>query len=161
MDRLFITVLCPKGWISETFEILNLSWLLRLFFSPLQFQHKQTGINFILGLASIGSFEKLTPGYLPFLDLFFLLQIEEWMGQNASTSTSTPPLPPPTAPPPPSAPVSTGSPPKTKSRGTLLSEIHKGAKLKKTVTNDRSAPYLHGKRPFFCYFAVAIRLKNC
>ena len=71
-----------------------------------------------------------------------------------------PPLPPPRPPPPSGAPVSTGSPPKRKRKGSLLSEIHKGAKLKKTVTNDRSAPYLDSKRPFFRYFAVAIQ-KNC
>ena len=69
-----------------------------------------------------------------------------------------PPLPPPRPPPPASAPVSTHPPPKTKSRGALLSEIHKGAKLKKTVTNDRSAPYLDGKRPLLFCFSYAKEL---
>lgn len=53
-----------------------------------------------------------------------------------------PPPPPPGAPPPPKAPA---PPPASKGgkptdRGALLGQIHKGAKLKKTVTNDRSAP---------------------
>ncbi len=61
-----------------------------------------------------------------------------------------PPPPPPPGPPPPSAPVATGPPRKTKSRGALLSDIHKGAKLKKTVTNDRSGPSLDSKRLFNC-----------
>lgn len=56
-----------------------------------------------------------------------------------------PPPPPPPGPPPPSTAVSSRPPPKTKSRGALLSEIHKGAKLKKTVTNDRSAPSFDAK----------------
>ena len=70
-----------------------------------------------------------------------------------------PPPPPPGPPPPPSAPVSTGPPPKTKNRGALLSQIHKGAKLKKTVTNDRSGPTLDSKRPISS-FAVAM-LNHC
>jgi hypothetical protein len=45
-------------------------------------------------------------------------------------------------------PVSTGPPTKTKGRKTLLSEIHKGTKLKKAVTNNRSAPFLNSKRLF-------------
>ena len=69
-----------------------------------------------------------------------------------------PPPPPPGPPPPPSAPVSTGPPPKTKNRGALLSQIHKGAKLKKTVTNDRSGPTLDSKRPISS-FAVATYAK--
>ncbi|RMX57508.1 hypothetical protein pdam_00005768 [Pocillopora damicornis] len=55
-----------------------------------------------------------------------------------------PPPPPPPGPPPPPAPRASGPPPKSsgkpQSRGALLSQIHQGAKLKKTVTNDRSAP---------------------
>ena len=59
-----------------------------------------------------------------------------------------PPPPPPGPPPPPSA---APPPPKLggakgggnpKDRGALLNQIHKGAKLKKTVTNDKSAPIL-------------------
>lgn len=54
-----------------------------------------------------------------------------------------PPPPPPGAPPPPAAPApslggSKGG--KKQDRGALLSDIHKGMKLKKAVTNDRSAP---------------------
>ena len=59
-----------------------------------------------------------------------------------------PPPPPPGAPAPPPAPAfgapkGGGKAPKPsggQSRGALLDQIHKGAKLKKTVTNDRSAP---------------------
>ena len=51
------------------------------------------------------------------------------------------PPPPPPGPPPP--PAVAPPPPKTdKSRGKLLDSIHKGSKLKKTVTNDRSGPDL-------------------
>lgn len=32
-------------------------------------------------------------------------------------------------------------------RNALLSDINKGARLKKTVTNDRSAPVLESKKP--------------
>lgn len=63
--------------------------------------------------------------------------------------------PPPPPPPPPSAPAApppAKAPPKSKgggggavSRGALLSEIHTGARLKKTVTNDRSAPVVGSK----------------
>lgn len=60
-----------------------------------------------------------------------------------------PPPPPPGPPPPPAAPA---GPPggikkaaKAPERGALLSQIHKGAKLKKTVTNDRSAPTVGSK----------------
>ena len=57
-----------------------------------------------------------------------------------------PPPPPGGVPPPPKAPSgpvksSSGG----KSRGALLSDIHKGARLKKTVTNDRSAPVVGSK----------------
>ena len=56
-----------------------------------------------------------------------------------------PPPPPPPGPPPPSFSASSGRPPKAKSRGALLSDIHGGAKLKKTVTNDRSGPTVDSK----------------
>eukprot|EP01133_Synstelium_polycarpum_P013676 gene13676-16105_t len=48
-----------------------------------------------------------------------------------------PPPPPPGAPPPPAV---SAPPPKTSERNALLSSINKGTKLKKTKTNDRSAP---------------------
>ena len=55
-----------------------------------------------------------------------------------------PPPPPPPGPPPPPAPRQSGPPTKSSGkpaeRGALLSQIHKGAKLKKVETNDRSAP---------------------
>lgn len=59
----------------------------------------------------------------------------------ASNATGKPP-PPPAAPPPP-VPAATAPPPKASSeRGALLGSIHSFSKtkLKKTVTNDRSAP---------------------
>lgn len=60
-----------------------------------------------------------------------------------------PPPPPPPGPPPPPAPRQSGPPPKASSgkpseRGALLSQIHKGARLKKVETNDRSAPSVGG-----------------
>uniref|UniRef100_A0A0K0E3J0 WH2 domain-containing protein n=1 Tax=Strongyloides stercoralis TaxID=6248 RepID=A0A0K0E3J0_STRER len=51
-------------------------------------------------------------------------------------------MPPP--PPPPPSSNSIKSIPKT-DRGALLTDIHKGIKLKKTVTNDRSGPLIAGK----------------
>lgn len=59
-----------------------------------------------------------------------------------------PPPPPPAAPPPPPtlSQANTQKPTlnkkEQKDRGALLSDIHKGRKLKKAVTNDRSAPVL-------------------
>ncbi|CAJ0578857.1 unnamed protein product, partial [Mesorhabditis spiculigera] len=62
------------------------------------------------------------------------------------------PPPPPPPPPPPMAPgpPKAAAPTKASSgdgRGALLSEIRGGARLKKTVTNDRSAPLVSGKGP--------------
>lgn len=64
-------------------------------------------------------------------------------------------MPPPPPPPPPAAPAApppAKAPPKSKGGGggavnreALLSEIHTGARLKKTVTNDRSAPVVGSK----------------
>ena len=54
--------------------------------------------------------------------------------------------PPPGPPPPPSGGAAKFKPPPAKGggRGALLDSIHKGAKLKKAVTNDRSAPSVGG-----------------
>lgn len=56
-----------------------------------------------------------------------------------------PPPPPPAAPPPPTFSAANTEKPKLnrkeeKTRGALLGDIHKGMKLKKAVTSDRSAP---------------------
>lgn len=59
-----------------------------------------------------------------------------------------PPPPPPGGPPPPPPPppvATMPSPGNFKARGALLNDIAKGAKLKKAVTNDRSAPVMDGK----------------
>lgn len=55
-----------------------------------------------------------------------------------------PPPPPPPGPPPPAAPAPppVGKGGKAADRGALLNQIHKGAKLKKAITNDKSAPVL-------------------
>ncbi|CAB4435883.1 unnamed protein product [Rhizophagus irregularis] len=53
------------------------------------------------------------------------------------------PPPPPPPPPPPSA---SAPPPPPAGRNALLDDIQKGKRLKKTVTNDRSAPVVEGKK---------------
>ena len=53
-----------------------------------------------------------------------------------------PPPPPPPAAPPAPPPGNFAPPPKTKDRAALLNSIHKGAKLKHAMTNDRSGPNL-------------------
>ena len=52
------------------------------------------------------------------------------------------PPPPPSGGPPPPPANNFKAPPKTKGRAQLLGDIHKGAKLKKAVTVDKSAPVL-------------------
>ncbi len=59
-----------------------------------------------------------------------------------------PPPPPPAAPPPPALSQANTSKPKLNKkdqnkRGALLGDIHKGMRLKKSVTNDRSAPIVN------------------
>ncbi|CAD6185862.1 unnamed protein product [Caenorhabditis auriculariae] len=58
-----------------------------------------------------------------------------------------PPPPPPPPPPAPPAPAPSAPPPASTARNALLSDIHKGARLKKTVTNDRSAPAVGNVKP--------------
>ena len=58
-----------------------------------------------------------------------------------------PPPPPPAPPPPPTLAQANTTKPKLskkeeKGRGALLGDIHKGMRLKKAVTNDRSGPVL-------------------
>ena len=64
------------------------------------------------------------------------------------------PPPPPPAPPPPPPPTFSEaniekpklSKKQEKDRGALLTDIHKGRKLKKAVTNDRSGPVLDQRK---------------
>ncbi|KAI6065061.1 WAS/WASL-interacting protein family member 1 [Aix galericulata] len=71
-----------------------------------------------------------------------------FLARSAGAQPSTMPVPPPPAPPPPPtlALANTEKPTLSRSeqagRNALLSDITKGKKLKKTVTNDRSAPIL-------------------
>jgi hypothetical protein len=55
-----------------------------------------------------------------------------------------PPPPGPPGPPPPPQPSVSASAPATGERNALLKSIEKGARLKKAVTNDRSAPVFEG-----------------
>ncbi|KXL46142.1 hypothetical protein M433DRAFT_136727 [Acidomyces richmondensis BFW] len=77
-------------------------------------------------------------------------------GHHASTTTSSSPAPPPLpgaagGPPPPPPPPPPGNLPsrpdnkQVKGRTALLSDIEKGTRLKKAVTNDRSAPMVEKK----------------
>ena len=69
-------------------------------------------------------------------------------GSSLDLRKMPPPPPPPPGPPPPPAPSASKAPPVKSSgagRGALLSQIQGGAKLKKTVTNDRSAPVVGSK----------------
>lgn len=56
--------------------------------------------------------------------------------------TGTVPPPPPVGVPPPPPPGAPPAPPVTKDRSALLGDIRKGMSLKKTKTNDKSAPKL-------------------
>ena len=59
-----------------------------------------------------------------------------------------PPPPPPAAPPPPTFNQDKPklSKKEEKGRGALLTDIHKGMKLKKSVTNDKSGPVLDQRK---------------
>lgn len=59
-----------------------------------------------------------------------------------------PPAPPPPGPPPPNFSLSKLGGGGADNRGALLSSIRQGAKLKKTVTIDKSAPLIPGKYVF-------------
>ena len=68
-----------------------------------------------------------------------------------------PPAPPAPGPPPPPAPSGPVKPPSGgKDRGALLGDIHKGMRLKKTVTNDRSAPVVGSK-----YRLIFAKIHSC
>lgn len=56
-----------------------------------------------------------------------------------------PPPPPPGPPPPPSFVVASSRKNEADNRNQLLADIRGGTKLKKAVTNDRSAPVIEGK----------------
>ena len=71
-----------------------------------------------------------------------------------------PPPPPPPGPGPPPPPV-LSAPKKSggSDLGALLSDIHKGARLKKTVTNDRSAPAVVGKSILNVFLTFALHVR--
>lgn len=84
--------------------------------------------------------------------LFLSFSITELLTDTMSAPPPPPP-PPPCAPPPPKIggskkPASNTS--KPIDRSVLLGEIHKGAKLRKAVTNDRSAPAVGEYKLFTC-----------
>lgn len=65
-----------------------------------------------------------------------------------------PPPPPPGGPPPP--PTFSMPPPASNDRSALLKSIQKGAKLKKTVTVDKSGPMIPGMLYNFFLYLVSV-----
>ena len=84
-----------------------------------------------------------------FLNAILIIRIENqnWLSEKFKFFDCMPPPPPPAPAPPPVA----AAPPAPRD---LLKSIEKGAKLKKTVTNDRSAPLVEGK------FGIAAHIKD-
>lgn len=67
-----------------------------------------------------------------------------------------PPPPPPMTPAAPPPPLFQMSKSDANDRGALLKSIRNGAKLKKAVTNDRSAPQVSGKFDFSTHLVCVI-----